>query len=148
MTRTRTLVGSCLIAALAMTGAAHAQERQYCESLKTLTMDLDRLETAQPQSTIGEHRAMIEQIREDAAAIERDAAKTRTQAGRQLVQSSRRLAQAARSMPSDATMEQARSRLGNDLANVRRSARQLAAQSGCPSAMPERQGRMGELPHT
>src|SRR5690242_6633153 len=102
MRRTRNLLGGCLIAALAITGAAHAQnraERHYCEGLATLTMDLERLETAKPESTMGEHRAMIEQIRHDAMAIERDAAMTRTPEGTRLVQASRRLSQESRSMP-------------------------------------------------
>lgn len=151
MTRTRTILGSCLIAALAMTGAANAQNREehhYCEGLATLKMDLDRLETARPESTMGEHRTMIEQVREDAMSVEREAARTRTQSGRQLLQSSRRLSETARNMPAEMPMATVRTRLGPDIANVRRSARQLAAESGCPTAMPERQGHMGEQPHT
>jgi hypothetical protein len=150
----RNLVGSCLIAGMAMTGAVHAQshaEHGYCEALGTLTADLKRLEAAPPDSSMKEHRTLIDQIKQDAMMIEKTAARTRTQAGRQLVMSSRRLSQQARNMPDDMTLEQARSRMGDDLATVRQSAHQLATESGCPGALPGAEGHaqhhMGEGTH-
>jgi hypothetical protein len=122
--------------------AAHAQKRaehRFCEALGTLKADIKRLDSASPDSNMKEHRAVLDQIKQDAKNIEKDAAMSQTEAGKQLVQSSRKLAQEARSMPDDMTLKQARSKLGDDIDNVRNSARQLAAESGCP--MTEREGR-------
>jgi hypothetical protein len=139
MKLTRHLVSSCLIAAMAMTGAAHAQtraEHSYCQALTALSADLNRLEKAPPQTTMKEHRDLIDKIKQDAMAIEKDAIKTRTEAGKQLVMSSRKLSQEAKAMPDDMTLKQARTKMGDELQNVRESARQLAAESGCPGAIP------------
>jgi hypothetical protein len=56
-------------------------------------------------------------------------------------------------MPDDITIKQARTNMGDELQNVRESARQLASESGCPGALPaEHQGRAkppaGEGTHT
>jgi len=128
-----------LIGALAMPAAAHAQKRaehSYCQALSTLTTDLKRLENAPKDADMKEHRALVDQIKQDAMSVEKDALKTRTPAGKQLVMSSRKLSQDTNDMPEDMPKEAAHAKIKEDLQAVKQSATQLATESGCPAALP------------
>jgi hypothetical protein len=128
-----------LVVMTSMTARADRKkhEEKYCSALSGVSTDLAKLEALGPRSTLSELRAEVMQIDKDAKTVDREARKIKTATSKQFVQAAEQLYKEMRSLPDSMTIEEARTRLDGDVQAVKRSARALATESGCPEAMPE-----------
>jgi hypothetical protein len=111
-------------------------EEKYCSALSAVSADLATLDALGPSATVGQLRANVEKIDTDTKAVDREARKIKTETSKRFVEAADQLYNEARSLPDGLTIEEARTRLGGDVQAVKRTARALADESGCPEAMP------------
>jgi hypothetical protein len=142
--RTRALLISTGLFAATMTSAvAHADEdkpeTKFCAALAKFHADLTTLESIGPSSTMAELRASSDRIATDADDVQKAASKLKSPTAKQFTDSAHQLREEVRGLPPSITIEQAKSRIHDDVQNVQQSAQKLAAESGCPEAAPEPQ---------
>jgi hypothetical protein len=130
-----------LAAVVMMTAVAHADrakhKEKYCSALSAVSAELAALEAMGPQSTVGELRTAVAKVEEDAKAVDKEARKIKTETSKKFVQSAEHLQKEMQSIPDTMTLDEARVRIDDELRQVKRNARALAVESGCPEAMPE-----------
>jgi hypothetical protein len=112
-------------------------EEKYCSALSGVSTDLAKLETLGPSSTLAELRAEVMQIDKDAKTVDREARKIKTATSKRFVDAADQLYKEMQSLPDSMTIDEARTRLADDVQAVKRTARALATESGCPEAMPD-----------
>jgi hypothetical protein len=138
------------VALMATSAAVHADtkkhEGKYCAALTTLGEDLMKLQALGPDSKVGELRSIMDRIDKDARAIEKEGSRIKTPAGKQFVASANRLTNETRSMSDDMTLAQVKSRIEDDVRNVKQSAQALADEAGCPEAVPQMEGSAEATP--
>ena len=129
-------------AALVMTSAAaradqKKHEEKYCSALSAVSDDLKKLDKLGPDSKLSELRAQVQKIDGDAQKVDKEARKIHTETSKQFVQSVDQLQRELQALPDSMTIAEARARVRGDVQAVKRSARDLANESGCPEAMPK-----------
>ena len=138
MTKPRAII--CFLVG-AMTSTIAGADRQkheetYCTALSAVSADLAKLDALGPSSTVSELRTTVARMDTDAKAVNRAATRINTPTSRPLVQAMDQLSDEMRKVPDSMTLDEARSRVGDDVKAVERSAKALAEESGCPEAMP------------
>src|SRR5262249_36181238 len=134
-----------------MTSAmAHADqqkhEKDFCTALDKFRADFASLESIGPDSTIAELKAAAGRVTTDADDVQKPAQKVKSPTAKQCTDSARQLHDEVQALPPNITVEQAKSRIHDDIQNVQRSAQKLATESGCPEAAPGQQGQQGSTP--
>ena len=120
------------------------QETKFCAALTSVEQDLAKLDALGPNSTVQELKTVTNDLRTHARTLEKDARRMKSPTAKQFTQSANQLATDTRNIPKNLTIEQARSRIGDDIQNVKQSAQQLASESGCPTASRERKLESGD----
>ena len=136
-----------LLALATTTGVVRADrkkhEEKYCTSLSAVSADLAKLEALGPDSTIAELRAAVAQLDTHGKSVDKEARKIRTDTSKRFVQSVERLSSEMQALPDTMTIGEARTRISDDVRAVKRSAQQLAEESGCPEALPKESDASG-----
>ncbi len=110
------------------------KQEAFCASLSQFNSDLATLEAIGPSSTIAELRTAANRVDSSARQVQKKAGKIKTSTAKQFTASAKKLGNDARSLPDSMTLEQAQSKLKNDVQDVEQAAQQLATASGCPDA--------------
>ena len=133
------VISAGLVAAM-MSPIAHADketpELKFCHAMERFTVDVSKLEGITSSSTIGELKSAAQRVSDDADQVEKRASKMNSQAAKQFSQSVRQLRSDIRAVRDNRTIEQAKSRISDDIDNVKRSGQALADEAGCPSGTP------------
>jgi hypothetical protein len=141
------LIATGLFAATMTSAMAHADqqkhEKDFCAALAKFRADFTSLESIGPSSTMAELRAAAERASTDADDVQKMAHKIKSPTAKQFTDSARQLHDEIQALPPNITVEQAKSRIHDDIQNVQQSAQKLAAESGCPEAAPEPQRQQG-----
>jgi hypothetical protein len=118
--------------------AARADETRknakFCAALSDFDSDVATLRSLGPDSTVGALRAASEKVDDSANKVVKTGGKIGTPTSKQLTESAHQLRLDAKNIPENLTIAQAQSRIGDDVLNVQRAARQLATEAGCPQA--------------
>jgi hypothetical protein len=119
-------------------------EQKYCAALGEFRSDVKTLQAIGPNSTLEELRAASDRVADDASKVEKEGGKIKTPTGKQFKASVKQLRAETRALPADMTVAQARAKIDGGIQNVKQSAGQLAAESGCPqpAESPTQQGGM------
>jgi len=146
--RTRAVLIATGIFAATMTSViAHADEKaheeKFCAALAQFRADLTTLESIGPNSTVADLRAASDRIAKDADDVQKAAHKIKSPTAKQFTDSAKQLREEVRALPANITIEQAKSRIQDDVQNVEQSAQKLATESGCPEAAPGPQPQPG-----
>lgn len=143
-------MSAALLAVMMTATAARADntkaEERYCTALSSLKDDLTKLRAMRDDSKASELRTIIDRIDSDSREVEKQGSKIKTAAGKQFMASAERLKVEGRAVTDDMTIGQIRTRLHEDVTNLETSAQQLADESGCPNAMPQRGAQTGGQP--
>jgi hypothetical protein len=143
-------MSAALLAVMMTATAAHADntkhEERYCTALSSLKDDLTKLRGMRDDAKASELRTVIDRIDSDSREVEKQGSKIKTPAGKQFMASAERLKVEGRAVSDDMTIGQIRSRLHGDVDKLEASAQQLADESGCPNAMPQRGGEEPKTP--
>lgn len=130
--------------------AAHAEQKKheqaFCASLAKFRADFRALQSTGPSSTMAELRTAADRVGMDADDVERAARRINSPTAKQFTDSARQLREEVQALPPNVTVDQARSKIHDDVQNVHQSARKLATESGCPEAVPEAQPQQGTTP--
>lgn len=141
------LIATGLFAATMTSAMAHAdqqkREEKFCTALAAFRADFTTLQSIGPSSTLAELRAASDSIAKDADDVQSKAQKIKSPTAKQFTDSARQLRDEIQALPPNITVEQAKSRIHDDIQNVQQSAQKLAAESGCPEAAPEPQRQQG-----
>jgi hypothetical protein len=128
------------LAALAISAAAPADEAKknakFCASLTDFDSGVAALQAIGPTSTVKQLRTAADRVEADANKVLKAAGKIKSDTAKQFTDSARQLRKDASAIPDTVTIEQAHSRIDDGVQNVKRAARQLATESGCPAAAP------------
>lgn len=147
MTTRAVLIATGLFAATMMSAVAHAEDKQhdekFCASLAKFHADFMTLQSIGPSSTVAELRAAADRIATDADDVQSAAQKMKSPTAKQFTSSAHQLRKEVRALPANITIDQAKSRLHDDIQNVQQSAQKLATESGCPEATPQPQPQQG-----
>ena len=139
--KTRWLFVPALFAVVMTSASARADqkkhEEKFCGALAAVSADLATLRDLKRDSTVGEVRVVLKRLRSDAQMANDQARKIDTPAAKQLVRSTAELDREVNGLPDTATLEEARTRLHDEMADVKRDTKALAAESGCPESIPE-----------
>ncbi len=140
--KTRAVLIAIGMSAATMTSAvAHAQqskhEEAFCAALTRFRADVTALQSVGPSATMGELRTASDRVATDADEVQREAHKMKSPTAKQFTTSANKLRNEIRALPSNITVNQAKSRIHDDVQNVQQSAQQLASESGCPETAPE-----------
>jgi hypothetical protein len=141
------LIATSLCAATAMSAVAQPDQKKhqaaFCATLVKFRTDVTTLESTGPSSTMAELRSASDRLAMDADEVQRAAHKMKSPAAKQFTDSARQLREQIQSLPPNITVDQAKSRIQDDLQNVRQSAHKLATESGCPEPAPDQQPQQG-----
>jgi uncharacterized phage infection (PIP) family protein YhgE len=134
MARRALVIGTLFASALA--GAvAHADQKadkKFCDALVKFHTDFAQLESIGPSSSMGELRKAADKVSDDADRVQGAATKIKSPAAKEFVSAAKQLRQELHAMPDSTTVEQAKSRIRDDVQNVKQSGHKLAMESGCP----------------
>ena len=140
-------ITTTLLALGLMSASSRADKKQdqqkFCSAATTLNEDITRLNTLTGNSTVREVKIVTNKLRQDANTTMKAARKLKTPAATQFTQSAQQLVTETRNLPENMRVSQVLSRLEGDANNVRQSGHALAAESGCPEAIPQ-QGETGQ----
>lgn len=146
------LIAISFFAATMTSAVAHAQqskqEEAFCTALTRFHADLTTLQQIEPSSTMAELRAASDRVAKDADEVQKTAHKIKSPAAKQFTNSTRQLRDKVQALPQNMTVNQAKSRIDDDLKNVQQSAQRLATESGCPEAATEQRPHQGQPPGT
>ena len=123
----------------------HKHEKDFCVMLDKFRADFTPLQSIGPSSTVAELRAASDRIATDASNMQKAVYKIKSPTAKQFTSSARQLRDEIRALPPNITIDQARSRIHDDIQNVQQSAQKLAAESGCPEAAPESRPPQGSM---
>jgi hypothetical protein len=139
--KTRAFLVAAGLAALTMSAAASADEAKknakFCSSLTDFDSGVATLQSIGATSTVADLRSATGRVEADANKVMKAAGKIKTDTAKQFTESARQLRMDTSAIPDTVTIEQARSRIDGDVQNVKRAARQLATEAGCPEAAPQ-----------
>jgi hypothetical protein len=107
-------------------------EQKFCTALAQFHSDLASLEGIGPNSTLAELRAASDRVSNDADKVQKSAKKIKGETSKQFQDSANTLRKEVRALPENITVAQAKSRIGDDVKNVKEAAKKLAEESGCP----------------
>ena len=137
--KVQAMISAGLVAAM-MNPLAYADkqkpEQKFCNALEEFTVDLSKLDQIGTTSTVGELRAAADRVSKDADNVEKSAGKIKSPAAKQFAESAKQLRTEVKGLQANMTIDQAKSRISDDVENVRRSGQALATEAGCPSATP------------
>ena len=142
----RALVIGTLFASALAGAAAHADQKadqKFCDALVKFRSDFATLESIGPSSNMGELRAAADKVSEDADRVQSAATKMKTPTAKQFVSSAKQLRSELHAMPDSTTVEQAKSRIREDIQNVKQSSHKLAMEAGCPMPEKDMKGQEG-----
>jgi hypothetical protein len=139
------IVAASTLFALVGIASAHADkmadkqkhQQEFCSAVGALGGDHDKLQQLTPSSTMHDVRAVAGQIKKDSDAAVKAADQIGTPTAKQFTESAEQLRKETQNIPENMPVEQVRSRLQGDFQTTMQSARALAAESGCPDAVPE-----------
>lgn len=135
------LIATGFFAATMMSAVTHADQKKheeaFCAALTKFRADFTTLQSIGPDSTMAELRAASDRIATDANDVQKAASKIKSPTAKQFTDSAHQLRDEIQALPSNITIQQAKSRIQGDIQNVQQSAQQLATESGCPEAAPE-----------
>lgn len=144
------LIATGFFAATMTSAMAHADqqkhEKDFCAALAKVHADFTALQSIKPSSTMAELRAASDRLATNANDVQKAADKIKTPTAKQFTDSAHQLRDEIRALPPNITVEQAKSRIHNDIQNMQQSAQKLATESGCPEAAPEPQPKQGSMP--
>jgi hypothetical protein len=129
------IVGGVLATALIGANAhgdTNKQDQKFCDALAKFHADFAALESIGPTSTLAELRATSDKVGDDADNVEKAASKIKSPTAKQFTESAKQLRREIRAMPESTTIEQAKSRIRDDVQNVKQAGHKLAMESGCP----------------
>jgi uncharacterized phage infection (PIP) family protein YhgE len=135
----RALVIGTLFASALAGAVAHADQKadqKFCDALVKFRTDFATLEAIGPSSNMGELRAAADKVSDDADKVQGAATKIKTPTAKQFVSAAKQLRSELHAMPDSTTIDQAKSRIRDDVQNVKMAGHKLAMESGCP--MPEK----------
>ncbi len=142
------LIATGIFAATMTSVVAHADEKsheeKFCGALAQFHADLTALESIGPSSTVADLRAASDRVTKDADDVKKAAHKIKSPTAKEFTDSANQLREEVRALPPNITIDQAKSRIQDDVQNVEQSARKLATESGCPEAAPGRQPQPSE----
>lgn len=142
--KTRTvLIATGFFAATMTSAMAHADqqkhEKDFCAALAKFRADFTKLESIGPSSTMADLRAATDRAAMDADDVQKTAHKIKSPTAKQFTASARKLRDEIHALPPNITVDQAKSRIDDDIQNVQQSAQKLATESNCPEAAPKPQ---------
>lgn len=144
------LISIGLFAASMTSTVAHAdqekREQAFCDALARFRSGVTTLESIGPNSTMAELRAASDRVAMDADDVEKAAHRIKSPTAKQFTDSARQLRAEIRALAPNITVDQAKSRIHNDVQNVQRSGQRLATKSGCPEAAPASRPQQGTPP--
>lgn len=144
------LIATAFFAATMTSAMAHANaqkpEKDFCAALGKVRTDFTKLQSIGPSSTMEELRAASDRLATDANDVQKAASKIKSPTAKQFTDSARKLHEEIQALPPNMTVEQAKSRIHDDVQNMQQSAQKLAAESGCPEAAPKQQPPQGSTP--
>lgn len=133
-----TVAAAVALLLLVASTTAHADDAKkkarFCAALGTFENDVAALQSLGPGSTIGQLHAAADRVDAAAYKVQKTAGKIKSPTAKGFTQSVRQLNVDSKQIPRTLTIQQAQSRIAGDVQNVKRSARQLASESGCPEA--------------
>lgn len=132
--------GAAIAAGLVTLAGAHTAQAdqkspaddRFCADIAALDSDLMELNAIGPHSTVAELRAAINRVDDDNTEIRKAAGKMKTPTAKQFTGAIKQLDHDVNNIPSNATLEQVRTRIHDDGQNALAAGQQLAAESGCP----------------
>jgi uncharacterized phage infection (PIP) family protein YhgE len=136
----RALVIGTLFASALAGAVAHADQKadqKFCDALVKFRGDFASLEAIGPSSNMGELRAAADKVSDDAEKVQSAATKIKSPAAKQFVSAAKQLRSELHAMPDSTTIEQAKSRIRDDVQNVKQTGHKLAMEAGCPKDMKE-----------
>jgi len=142
--RTAIVIGTSIAV---LTGAVVAgadqtkADKQFCAAAAEFRVAVADLQAIGPHSTVSELRAATERVDKPVNDMQKAAKKMSTPTAKHFTESMKQLDQDVNSIPNDATLEQVRSRIRDDIQAARSSGQQVAAEAGCPVAEPPPQQR-------
>ena len=144
------LIATGFFAATMSSAMAHADpqkhEKDFCAALAKIHADFTALQSIGPSSTMAELRATSDRLATNADDVQKAAHKIKSPAAKQFTDSARQLRDQVQALPPNITVDQAKSRIHDDLQSVQQSAQRLATESGCPDAAPKPQSPQGSAP--
>jgi hypothetical protein len=144
------LIATGFFAATMTSAMAHADqqkhEKDFCAALTRFRADFTKLQSIGPNSTMAELRAASDRIGTDTDDVQKAAYKIKSPTAKQFTDSAHQLRDEVQALPPNITIEQAKSRIHDDVQNVQQSAKKLAAESGCPEPAPEPKSPQGSTP--
>jgi len=119
------------------------KQAEFCQALSDFHGDVKAVDNIGPQSTLGELRSAVEKTGNDARKVERAAMKIKTSTATAFTSQTKKLRDDARDLPDNITIDQAKTRLQDDIQKVKDAEKQLTAESGCPAeGMPAEKEKM------
>jgi hypothetical protein len=124
------------LAALLASASGRADEAKknakFCASMADFNSDVAALQSIGGNSTVAELRTASGRVEDSANKVVKSAGKMDTPTAKQFTDSAKQLRTDASSIPETITVDQARARIDGDVQNVKRAARRLATEAGCP----------------
>jgi hypothetical protein len=137
--KTKTFLMVSLVSVMT-SAAAHADEQakqeKFCAAIADFQSDMTKLDSIGPSSTLAELRAASDKVVADAQEVRKTAAKIKTATSKEFGSAADKLRNDARALPDTTTIDQARTKLEDDIRKVKDSAKKLTMESGCSDQPP------------
>jgi opacity protein-like surface antigen len=137
--KTKTFLMVSLVAVMT-SAAAHADDKakqeKFCAAIADFHSDFKMLDAIGPSSTLAELRAASDKVVTDAQEVRKAASKIKTSTSKEFGSAADKLRNDVRALPDTTTIDQARTKLDDDIHKVKDSAKKLTMESGCSDQTP------------
>ncbi|MDB4957082.1 MAG: hypothetical protein JWO36_4651 [Myxococcales bacterium] len=113
-----------------------AKQEKFCAAITDFNSDVRVVDSIGPSSTVAELRAASDRLMTDAQKVVKTASKIKTPTAKQFHDAANKLHRDVNSLPDNITIDQAKTKVADDIQNVKDAARRLATESGCPEQAP------------
>jgi hypothetical protein len=129
---------------VALTTGAFAEadqktDQKFCAAAASFESNAKELNAIGPHSTVAELRAATNRVENSANDMQKAAGKMKTPTAKQFTTAMKQLRTDVDTIPNDATLEQVRSKISDDIQNAQSTGQKLATEAGCPESAPSQQ---------
>ena len=132
---TAALAATTMFSSLAFADQAK-HEKKFCNAIEKFSVSLSKFDALDKSATVGELRNAADRVSNDASKVVSEAKGIKSDSAKQFTDAAKQLRTETQALEGSMTVDQARTRIDQDIENVRRSGQQLADESGCPAGAP------------